>query len=66
MEYLYLKLIHLFAVVMFLGNIITGLFWMHIAVKTKDLKITSHTMKGIILLIGILPFPESLLLRQVE
>ena len=49
MEYLYLKLIHLFAVVMFLGNIITGLFWMHIAVKTKDLKITSHTMKGIIL-----------------
>jgi uncharacterized membrane protein len=32
----------------FLGNIITGLFWMHIAVKTKDLKIINFTMKGII------------------
>ena len=48
MVYNYLKLIHLLAVIMFLGNIITGLFWMHIAVKTKNLPIISHTMKGII------------------
>ena len=48
MEYSYLKLIHLIAVMLFLGNIITGLFWMHIAVKTKDLKIINFTMKGII------------------
>ena len=48
MDYVYLKLIHVFAVVLFLGNIITGLFWMHIAVKTNDLRIISHTMKGII------------------
>jgi uncharacterized membrane protein len=48
MDYTYFKLIHLLAVIIFLGNIITGLFWMHIAVKTKDLKIISHTMKGII------------------
>jgi len=48
MDYTYLKLIHLLAVTIFLGNIITGLFWMHIAVKTKDLKIINHTMKGII------------------
>jgi uncharacterized membrane protein len=48
MEYGYLKLIHLIAVMLFLGNIITGLFWMHIAVKTKDLKIINFTMKGII------------------
>ena len=33
---------------LFLGNIVTGLFWMRIAVKTKDLKIISFTMKGII------------------
>ena len=46
--YTYYKLIHLLAVMLFLGNIITGLFWMHIAVMTKDLKIISHTMKGII------------------
>lgn len=48
MECSYLKLIHLIAVVLFLGNIITGLFWMRIAVKTKDLNIISFTMNGII------------------
>ena len=48
MGYFYLKLIHLIAVMLFLGNIITGLFWMHIAVKTKDLKIITFAMKGII------------------
>ncbi|MFI5220321.1 MAG: DUF2269 family protein [Bacteroidia bacterium] len=48
MDYSYLKLIHLFAVMIFLGNIVTGLFWMHIAVKTKDLRIITFTMKGII------------------
>ena len=48
MDYTYYKLLHLLAVILFLGNIITGLFWMHFAVKTKDVKIISHTMKGII------------------
>lgn len=48
MAYLYLKLIHVFAVILFLGNIITGVFWMMFAVKTKDVKIISHTMLGII------------------
>lgn len=47
MGYLYFKLIHLIAVVLFLGNIITGLFWMRIALKTKDLTIIHHTIKGI-------------------
>lgn len=48
MTYSYLKLIHIFAVVLFLGNIITGLFWMRLAVKTRDLKIISFTIKTII------------------
>lgn len=48
MYYSYFKLIHLVAVVIFLGNIITGLFWMYVAVKTKDLKIINFTIKGII------------------
>lgn len=48
MAYSYLKLIHLAAVIIFLGNIITGLFWMAFAVKTNDLRIINHTMKGII------------------
>ena len=33
---------------MFLGNIFTGLFWMHIAVKTRDTRIIAHTINGII------------------
>ena len=48
MGYTYYKLIHLLAVVIFLGNIITGLFWMRIAVKTSDLKIINFTMRTII------------------
>lgn len=32
----------------FLGNIITGLFWMRMADKTNDLSVISFTMKGII------------------
>lgn len=48
MNYTYLKLIHLFAVIIFLGNIIIGLFWMRIAVKTRNLKIINFTIKGII------------------
>ena len=48
MYYTYFKLLHVLAVIIFLGNIITGLYWMHIAKKTKDLKIISHTVFGVI------------------
>ncbi len=48
MEYNYLKLIHLVAVMLFLGNIITGLFWLRWAVKTKKPGIINFTIKGII------------------
>ena len=46
--YLILKAIHLLAVVAFLGNIVTGLFWMKFARKTNDIKIIHHTAKGLI------------------
>ena len=46
--YVLLKLVHIIAVIIFLGNIITGLFWMRIANKTNNLSIISFTMKGII------------------
>ena len=36
------------AVIMFMGNIVTGLYWMRIAVGTNDLRIVNHTIKGII------------------
>ena len=46
--YALLKLIHIFAVIIFLGNIITGLYWMKKADKTNNLSIISFAMKGII------------------
>ena len=46
--YLLLKTIHLLAVVAFLGNIATGLFWMRFAVKTNDVRIIHYRAKGII------------------
>jgi uncharacterized membrane protein len=46
--YLIFKAIHLLAVVAFLGNIVTGLFWMKLARKTSDIKILHHTAAGII------------------
>jgi len=46
--YLALKLIHVVAVVLFLGNIITGLFWHAHAARTKDAKLLAHAMSGVI------------------
>jgi uncharacterized membrane protein len=46
--YTFLKLVHIFAVIIFMGNIITGLFWMKQADKTRDISVISFTMKGII------------------
>jgi uncharacterized membrane protein len=46
--YLWLKLIHLIAVIAFLGNITTGLFWHSHAARTRDPRILAHTMSGII------------------
>ena len=46
--YLVLKLLHVGAVVMFLGNITTGLFWHRHAARTRDPRILHHTMDGIL------------------
>ncbi len=46
--YQFLKLIHVFAVIIFLGNIITGLFWKRHADGTKNLAIIAHTLRGLI------------------
>lgn len=46
--YLLLKLLHIIAVIVFMGNIYTGLFWMKQADKTNDPAIISFTMKNII------------------
>ena len=46
--YLALKLLHVAAVIVFLGNITTGLFWHAHAARTRDPKLLAHTMQGII------------------
>jgi len=46
--YLLLKLLHIVAVIAFLGNITTGLFWHKHAARTRDAKLLAHAMDGII------------------
>jgi len=48
MAYLIFKLIHVFAVILFLGNIIIAVFWKGHGDKSNDPKIIAHTIKGII------------------
>lgn len=43
-----LKLVHVAAVIMFLGNIVTGLFWKLHADRTRDPRVIAHTFDGII------------------
>src|SRR5688572_31698282 len=47
-SYLLFKFIHVFAVIIFMGNIIAGLFWMRRANKTGNFSIISFTMKSVI------------------
>ena len=42
------KAIHVFAVIVFMGNIITGLFWKFHADGTKSQPIIAHTLRGLI------------------
>lgn len=46
--YLLFKLLHITAVIAFLGNITTGLFWHAHAARTRDPSLLAHTMNGII------------------
>lgn len=46
--YLWLKLFHVVAVIAFLGNITTGLFWHAHATRTRDPRLLAFTMDGII------------------
>lgn len=46
--YLWLKLLHLLAVVAFVGNIVTGVFWHKHALRTRDPRLIAHAMDGVI------------------
>jgi uncharacterized membrane protein len=62
MEFLALKLLHILAVVIFLGNITLGLFWKSHADKTKNPAIITHTLRGIIRSDRIFTIPSVLLI----
>ena len=47
-QYLLIKLLHVIAVIAFLGNVTTGLFWHAHAARTRDPKLLAHSMEGII------------------
>ena len=46
--YLLLKTVHILSVILFLGNIITGLFWKAHADATRDPRLQAHALAGII------------------
>lgn len=48
MTYLLLKLVHVVAVILFLGNITTGIFWKAHADRMADPRIIAHALAGII------------------
>lgn len=53
-----MKVVHLAAVVVFLGNILTGIFWKAYGDKSRDPRIIAHTMKGIIRADRMLTMPS--------
>jgi uncharacterized membrane protein len=46
--YLALKVLHIVSVVLFLGNIITGVFWKAHADRTRDARLMAHALDGVI------------------
>ena len=60
--YLWLKLLHLFAVIVFVGNITVGVLWKTIADRSRDAAIAAYTMSGIILADRVFTIPAIILL----
>lgn len=48
MEPLILKLVHVSAVIMFIGNMVIGLFWKGHGDRTRNPSVMAHTLEGII------------------
>ena len=60
--YLAFKLIHVIAVIIFLGNITVGVFWKAWADRTNNAAIIAHTMEGIIKADRIFTIPGVILI----
>lgn len=48
MTFLLIKLLHLVAVVLFLGNINTGVFWVHHLARRREPALLAEAMRGVI------------------
>lgn len=48
MLFMLFKVLHVLAVIVFLGNITVGIFWKHWADRTQDARIIANTIDGII------------------
>jgi uncharacterized membrane protein len=46
--YLLFKLLHITAVIAFLGNVATGLFWYEHAARARDPRLLAHVLDGVI------------------
>ena len=62
MIYLALKTLHIVSVVMFLGNITTGIFWKEHADRTRDPRLIAHALAGIIASDRLFTIPGVLLI----
>ena len=60
--FLWLKLIHIIAVIVFLGNISIGIFWKTVADRSGDPRIMAHTVRSIILADRLLTIPAIVLI----
>jgi uncharacterized membrane protein len=60
--YSLLKLVHVLGVVLFLGNIITGLFWKRHADASKNQAIVAHALRGLITADRIFTIPSIVVL----
>jgi uncharacterized membrane protein len=60
--YALMKSLHILTVALFLGNVITGVFWKEHADRTRDPKIMAHVMSGIIASDRIFTIPSVILI----
>jgi len=62
MQFLLLKALHIVSVVVFLGNIITGIFWKLHADRTGDLRARAQALDGLIKADRIFTSPAAVLI----
>ncbi len=60
-----IKLLHITAVIAFVGNITTGIFWHAPAARTRDPKLLAYTMGGIIRSDRLFTIPTAALLTPL-